>query len=246
MRYIIILIALVSYKSMDAQCHPDRHSTSWNDAWYSCEESPNPNSQRNEGHWIMYDLRHEYKLGQGKLWNVNAPERLQDGFANFFVDYSKDGENWESLGEFNAPMGTGSPFYEGEDIFNFSGDTARFVLFTAITNHGGDCFGISEMKIDVVDITLDGNNSDDECLHVNVFPNPHKSSFNIDAGSFCAGPIYYQLFNSNGSKLREGQLPEQGVQNFEINTVSYSSGVYYLVVIQNGNSKQIPIVKIHN
>ena len=246
MRYSFTLLGVWLILSAKAQCYTERHSTSWNDAWYSCEESTNPNPNRDEGHWIMYDLRHEYKLGQGKLWNINSPDRLQDGFAYFFVDYSLDGETWNTLGQFNASMAPGDPLYEGEEIFNFSGDTARFVLLSASSNHGGDCYGIAEMRIQVVDLAQDANNNDDECLYVNVFPNPHQSSFNLDVGSFCAGPIYYQLYGSNGSKLREGQLPEQGVQNFEINTGSYSSGVYYLVVIQNGNSKQIPVMKIHN
>jgi len=246
MRVLLTIFGMLALVSLKGQCYPDRHSTSWNDAWYSCEKSPNPNLERTEGHWIMYDLRHEYELGQGKLWNVNAPDRLRDGFANFFVDYSKDGENWKSLGEFSASMASGTPLYEGEEIFNFSGDTARFVLLSAASNHGGDCYGIAELRIDVVDIAQDANNQDDECLHVNVFPNPHQSSFSLDVGSFCEGPIYYKLYDSNGSQLKQGQLPDQGVQNFEVNTGNYASGVYYLVVIQNSNSKQIPIVKIHN
>jgi hypothetical protein len=244
-RYIFIFAVLISNFAA-AQCYPDRHSTSWNDAWYSCDESENPNPVRGSGHWIMYDLRHQYRLGQGKLWNINAPERLTDGFNSFTVDYSLDGENWESLGEYTASQAPGEPLYEGEELFNFAGDSARYVLLTAMSNYGGDCYGISEVRIDVVDVIESLNNTQTECLYVDVFPNPHDSNFNLNVGSFCEGPIYYKFYNSSATLLKQGVLPEGGVENYQMFTDNVPSGIYYLVIIQNGTSKQKQIVKLNN
>jgi len=243
--FTTILSVLVSVL-LHGQCHPDRHNTSWNDAWYSCEESENPNAARGTGHWIMYDLRHKYKLGQGKLWNINSPDRLNDGFYSFTVDYSLDAENWETLGEFIASKGAGDPLYEGEELFNFAGDSARYVLLTAASNYGGDCYGIAEMRIDVVDLVEDLNESQDGCLYVDVYPNPHGSNFTLNVGSFCDGPIYYKLYNSSAVLIRQGKLPEDGIQNFQMSTAGLTGGIYHLVVFQNGNTNHTPIVKIKN
>lgn len=194
----------------------------------------------------MYDLRHQYRLGQGKLWNINASERLTEGFNSFIVDYSQDGENWESLGEFAASQAPGDPLYEGEELFNFAGDTARYVVLTALSNYGGECYGISEMRIDVIDVVENLNETQDECLYVNVFPNPHSANFNLNIGSVCDGPIYFQLYNSVGTLLRQGTLPQGGVENHQMNTGNAPSGIYYLVIIQNGTSIQTQIVKLNN
>ncbi len=246
MKNLTLVLALLVSSQLFSQCYPDRHNTSWNDAWYSCEESENPNSERGMGHWIMYDFRHKYKLGQGKLWNINAPDRLTEGFHSFTVDYSLDAENWETLGEFIASQGPGDPLYEGEELFNFAGDSARYVLLTAASNYGGDCYGIAEVRIDVIDLVEDLNQTQDECLYVDVYPNPHESNFTLNVGSFCDGPIFYNLYNSSAVLVKQGTIPEGGIQNFQMTTSGIPSGVYYLVVIQNGNSKQTPIVKINN
>lgn len=246
MKNLFLLIALFGSAQLMAQCYLDRHNTSWNDAWYSCEVSESPNPERGEGHWIMYDLRHNYKLGQGKIWNINAPDRLSEGFHSFTVDYSLDAQNWETLGEFTAAEGPGDPLYEGEELFNFAGDSARYVLLTAASNYGGDCYGIAEMRIDVIDLVQNSSETQDECLYVNVYPNPHESNFNLNVGSYCTGPISYQLYSSLATLVKEGTFPQDGIENFQISTAGIQSGVYYLTVFQNGHSKQVSIVKINN
>ncbi|MFT6174728.1 MAG: hypothetical protein ACI9CP_000303 [Cryomorphaceae bacterium] len=246
MKYPILIFAILGSIQLSAQCYPDRHNTSWNDAWYSCEETESPNAERPDSHWIMYDLRHKYRLSQGKIWNINAPERLTDGFNSFAVDYSLDGENWETLGEFSASMGPGESLYEGEELFNFTGDTARYVLLTALSNYGGDCSGIAEMRIEVLDVAEDLNDTQDECLYVEVYPNPHTSNFNLNVGSFCEGPIYYQLYNSVATLIRNGTIQDGGVQGLQMTTAGIPSGIYNLVLIQNSQSVQTQIVKINN
>lgn len=246
MKYLILIFIILGSIKLNAQCYPDRHNTSWNDAWYSCAETENPNIARGKGHWIMYDLRHKYRLSQGKIWNINAPERLNDGFNSFAVDYSLDGQDWKTLGEFTAAKGPGESLYEGEELFNFVGDSARYVLLTALSNHGGDCSGIAEMRIEVLDVVENLNNTKDECLTVNVYPNPHKSHFNLDVESLCEGPIHYQLYNSVATLIRSGVIPSIGVQGLQISTTGISSGIYNLVMIQNGQSVQTQIMKINN
>lgn len=240
---LLFLFVIISIGS-SAQCYPERHSTSWNDAWYSCAEQVNPNPDREPGHWIMYDLRHVYRLGKGKIWNINAPGRLTDGFRNFAVDYSQDGEEWETLGEYTLPIGPGDPLYEGEEILDFAFDSARYVLYTAFTNHGGECFGISEMKIEVIDVVSEQSATADGCLWAEIRPNPHQSSFFLEAGSNCPGIMEYGLYDPSGRMIKRSAIPELGVSNLEVNTTDLAEGVYHLVISQNGEKVMKRVVKI--
>jgi hypothetical protein len=246
MKKILLGIQLLLSLQTLCQCYPDRHSTSWNDAWYSCTAQPNPNPDRGQGHWILYDLRHTYLLGKGKVWNLNVPGRLQDGFREFAVDYSQDGEKWKSLGDFILPQGPGDPLYEGEEVFDFAADTARYVLYTALSNYGGECYGLSEMKIDVIDLVSETGTEADGCLWLSVRPNPHRSAFTVDAGSTCDGTMEYLFADPTGRILKRATVHESGMNAHEINTSDLAKGIYYLILSQNGERVVRRVVKIGN
>ena len=131
-----------------AQCYPDRHNTSASSGWSSCESSFSPNAIRGESHWIVYDLGGPTGLGQMQLWNSNNPQQLTSGAKRVVIDYSLDGENWEEFGEFDVEAATGSGFYEGAVILDFDRLTTRHLLITLVENHGGDCYGFAELKIE--------------------------------------------------------------------------------------------------
>ena len=46
---------------------------------------------------------------------------------------------------------SGASIYEGEEGPDFDGAKARYVLITPLSNFGGDCFGFSELKIQITD-----------------------------------------------------------------------------------------------
>lgn len=89
------------------QCFPDRHNTSWNEVGTSCEVQPNPNKEREAGHWISYDFGNTYRLGEAHIWNINAPEILNQGFREFHIDYSTDGNAWKNLGFYTINQASG-------------------------------------------------------------------------------------------------------------------------------------------
>ena len=246
MKVILANITMLFSLMVFGQCHPDQHSTSWNDAWYSCEKSPNPNPEREESHWIMYDLRHTYKLGEAKLWNVNAPNRLQEGMQSFIVDYSIDGERWETLGEYTLAMGPGHPLYEGEEKVNFANDTARYVLYTAVSNYGGSCTGLAETRIEIIDVVGEESGDGDGCLWLEIWPNPHSESFQMDAGSWCSGNLEYILADPSGRILQSGNLPKNAVSGHSINTSQLAAGIYHLILRQNNERIIRRVVKVSN
>lgn len=149
MKYLYTIILLLSLQMLQAQCYPDRHNTNWFDAWTSCTPSPNPNTARGDGHWILYNLGHLYELKDSKFWNANHPDFLQDGLKDVVIDYSVDGINWEEWGTFTLPMATGDKTYEGSTGPDFTATTARYVLITVVDNYGGNCYSMSELKINV-------------------------------------------------------------------------------------------------
>lgn len=142
-----IIIVLISFQIAFGQCDEDRHSTNIHESWLSCSESNNPNIARPNSHWLMYDLGEPTELYKSVIWNLNHPEYLNNGIQLIAFDYSINGFNWTNFGVEVIPQAPGSSFYEGVDGPDFDGITARYVLLTGITNYGGDCYGLSEIRI---------------------------------------------------------------------------------------------------
>lgn len=146
---LIFLLLLISTFTI-AQCTNDAHSTNENDGWISCQPSANPNSIRGNSHWIQYDLGYIYNLTTTTIWNYNVENKTGKGFKDIWVDYSVNGTDWVSAGQFQLPEASGTNDYTGFMNFDFENVSARYVLLTAQNNwNGGNCAGLSEFKIQV-------------------------------------------------------------------------------------------------
>jgi hypothetical protein len=246
MQRLLLLPALILPAFIHAQCYPDRHNTSWNEAWISCEVRESPNPDRGSGHWILYDFGNTYRLGNLKLWNVNAPEYLEAGFKDFYIDCSQDGMEWNFLGQFTLSQASGKSIYEGEDVTTFGGDTARFVLFTAIDTWGDNCAGIAEAKFDVIEVISELQVYDaEECFDVSVYPNPHNEDFTFSLKTNCNGTIDYGLYDHTGKQVLKGSFNGDDPLKIErINTGDLPSGLYHLILHQNRQVARYPVMKI--
>ena len=157
MKYIFIFFFSISASLwLQAQevYDANRHNTSYNAGWISCFEAPNPNTDRGTGHWIMYDLNATYPLGQMHLWNLNSPSYLDDGIQEMVVDVSDDGVTWTEVSTFSLSQSTASGYYKGEEGPDLGGHEGQYILITALSNYGGDCFGLSEMRVEVQEASL--------------------------------------------------------------------------------------------
>ncbi|MEM9051164.1 MAG: T9SS type A sorting domain-containing protein [Bacteroidota bacterium] len=246
MKKIFYLIMHMLPLSALAQCYQDRHNTSWNEGWISCEERLSPNAERGNGHWIMYDFGHTYRLGEAKFWNINSPEFLESGIKDFYIDFSQDGFNWSSLGQFSLSQGPGESLYEGEEITSFGGDTARFVLITAIDTYGGACAGFAEAKIDVIEVVSEIQiYQRGECFEASVYPNPHVDVFTFSINTFCTGRIDYSLYDHTGKLIRsEAFASDDALKLKEIYTTDLPAGLYHLVVTQKDEIQRYPVIKL--
>lgn len=135
---------------LNAQCDSDRHNTSAEAGWKSCEVASNPNAIRGDGHWILYDFTWDYLLENVHIWNHNHPETLEDGVQEMIIDISTDGISWTEAVNFTLPQATGLSRYEGVDVALLN-QRARYLLVTVVSTYGGSCAGLSEIRIDVAD-----------------------------------------------------------------------------------------------
>lgn len=157
MKYFTFLILTVVWAnplSSQEIYQPERHNTSYNSGWISCNTSPNPNPDHNESHWIMYDFGTIVDIHATHFWNHNDPAQLDYGMQDVIIDISENGEIWKEAATLSLDAANGSAFYSGQTGPNFNGITARYVLITALNNYGGSCTALGEVRMDIQEAAL--------------------------------------------------------------------------------------------
>ena len=146
--FIIIIASVLTSFQLHAQCGTPSMSI-WENTWTSCLTSPNPNPDRGSGHWIQFEFSEVQRLTIAHIWNTNESGQSQNGFKNVVVDYSTDGTEWKELGSFEFSKGTEEAVYGGFEGFDFQKDSAKYVVITASSNWGGECYGLAEVKFNL-------------------------------------------------------------------------------------------------
>lgn len=242
---ILICYLLLYSQSIIAQCYPDRHSTSWYDSWVSCNKSNNPIGDYGNSHWILYNLGYEYVLNDTKIWNLNEPNALDNGINEYAVDYSLDGNNWTHLGNYTLNMASGTSIYEGENGPDFNGVKAQFVLITPISNFGGNCYGFSELKINITDPfeTIDESIG----FNASVYPNPFIDDINLRIKSLYENtPLTYSLYDIMGRNILNNEFSLQDQQetyNLQLNGHKLAIGIYILTIEQKKKFRSFKLIK---
>ncbi len=173
MKYLILAaIIMTNVYEIACQCFPDRHNTSYADAWISCNKSVNPNPVHSTSHWIMYDLGYVYVLGQMHIWNCNIPEIQEAGVRRLAVDYSMDGVQWTTWGDTELESTDASGFYEGQEGPDFDGLEARYILLTVKEDLGADCACLSEIRIKTSGLSTSTDDPWIPGTALKLFPNP--------------------------------------------------------------------------
>ncbi|MFH1120888.1 MAG: T9SS type A sorting domain-containing protein [Bacteroidota bacterium] len=245
-RLLFIIVIVLLKQTINAQCFPDRHSTSWYDGWVSCTASQSPNPDRGISHWIMYNFGEPYSLTTSKIWNSNDPAHLEYGLQGYAVDYSLNGITWRSLGTFSAPPANGSPLYEGTEGPDFGNAIAQFVLVTVLSNYGGSCFGISEMKINI----KAGSYGIDEktMTEMIAYPNPFTDVLNIKFFRHSASSqAFVEIYDLTGRNVynKTFTLPQsEGEVSISIHDMNLVPGIYNLHIRLGKEMKVFKVVKL--
>ncbi len=244
--YLVLALMIVSETAI-AQCFPDRHSTNYYDGWISCETAPNPNTVRPSGHFIMYDFGKVFMLGQMQLWNTNDPARLDWGMRDVAIDVSLDGENWMHAGDFTIPQANGLSTYEGDAGPFLNQIEARYLLITGLNNYGGECFGLSEMRVDGEEVIISGVDEIETlaCVDVSLYPNPFAEKMTLVFTPGCTGDLRYVLYDGLGHEiLAEKTSLTSGLnKSVEIGR-DLPAGSYMLYLEFGGKSIQKSIIKM--
>ena len=244
--FSIIIILLLPVQA-DAQCYPDRHSTNWFDGWVSCETRENPNRDRGEGHWIMYDYGAAYVLHQMQIWNSNDPANLDRGLQEVIIDYSADGIIWATAGTFQLPQATGSNTYEGFEGPDLQGVEAQYLLITGLSNWGGACYGLGEVHIEAEEVIVSSSNdlAENACFTAVILPNPFTETAVLRFDNACEGLLHYAIHDLLGNTVlvRERWM-KTGVESIPLPLAGLPSGNYILNVRMGDVTHQIKLVKL--
>jgi len=248
MKQTIYLLLLLLSSSIVAhgQCYPDRHNTTWYDQWISCEASLSPNAERGLSHWIMYDFGKKIEMKAIHVWNSNIPGYLDYGMKSVAIDYSDDGENWHELGTYQFDQASGKNIYQGFDVESFASFKTRYLLLTGLSNYGGACYGLSEVRFDL-DSTAYGidENNQDGCLAATIYPNPFQKQTTLRIAVGCNKKTSWMVTDSYGRVVvPRHDIPTPTSQNLIIDASSWSAGIYYLTLRQEENIRQYKLVKL--
>ncbi len=250
LRYLLLFSfwALFSAEYINAQCYPDRHSTLKSDHWISCEESANPNIERGDSYWLMYDFSISYALTESTIWNCNVYNETINGMQDIFIDYSEDGIEWTEWGIFTIPQANATSFYEGVEGPNFEGINARFVLITMLNNYGGDCACLSEIRFQTSGNSVSNETLNELNLQASIQPNPADEQTIISINSqidFFDGKM--ELINLTGQNIwtRKISLIE-GENNFDINTADLTDGQYFINIYADDGFFSQKLIIQHN
>ncbi len=120
----------------------DGHSTVLEGMWLSGQEP--------HGAWIQYEFDRVRKLHEMWVWNYNGSFEsiIGYGLKDVTVEYSIDGMEWMTLGDFRLARAPGKDDYTDYTTVEFGGAAARHVRITAKKNWGGILpqYGLSEVR----------------------------------------------------------------------------------------------------
>lgn len=259
MKFWIFTIFSLYSSHIIAQAFPDRHSTNLTDSWHSCQTAANPNPVRGNTHWIMYNLGDTYSLNKSTIWNFNVPERVnsfdnqawslsrlpgstEDGMKDIVIDISMNGTTWTEWGRFTVPKANASGFYQGTPGPDFQGKIARYILITGITNHGGSCFGISEIKFNGTVVTINPTKDLMEEVAISASPNPFSQQTIVTFSGLTPGDIRAELSDITGRLVKSFVFNIKNTsEEIIINRDGLPAGIYTFTIIKNESLKSIKL-----
>lgn len=243
-KYISTLLFCVFFSVTSwTQCYDELHTPFEQDSWLSCQTAANPNPERPNSHWIMYDLGWEYVLDSTHIWNRNAWGQSGLGVKDLAIDYSLNGTNWTALGTFEIERASASIKYEGVKGPNFNQTPVRYVLLTALNNwNGSGCVGFSEIKFHLDQTTSVDPDLEVANLSVVVSPNPVVVEVQL---SFKAPqvPDRLVLYDLAGRQIEE--RTNLNSKNITLDMSDLAGGIYFAKAWFDGTLLTTKIVKVN-
>ena len=229
--YIILFFSIAFFTKLNSQCFENGHNSNLENLWLSCSESTSPNPSRDRGHWILYEFDEEKRITGFHFWNVNHPDYLSSGSKSIAIDYRDNNGEWKNHDSFTLVQGDGSGYYEGESYQMLEHVTSDKILIFVLDNHGGQCAGLAEVKINVLSATTSTEDIAEDHFDIVISPNPVAEFATVSIDGLEQNEINYKLIDNTGKVIRENLTKTlNGKTHFEIDTQNLPSGNYYLKV----------------
>lgn len=226
LQLLLFIVITLNIVRTSGQCVDlEAHNTSIISHWLSCQPSTNPLVTTEEGHWIMYEFEEAVGVEGMTIWNLNHPDFLNMGVQEVRLDYSADGGTWNTLGTVELDQGEGGPDYLGADLDGLPEFDAKYVLLSVISNYGGPCTGLAEVKFQLGNLTT----SNEELIvnELKVWPNPADQIVSIDLGEWEGKVSQYQIVDQLGRIIAAddvSRVSDNGI--VRLSTVDLSAGQY--------------------
>ena len=120
----------------------DAHSVVASDMWLGSAAGDDPV-------WIQFEFDRVYQLHTMDVWNYNVEFELILGFGlkDVTIEYSTDGAEWTTLGDFEFAQGTAMSSYTANTTVDFAGAAAKLVRLIVHANWGAlPQYGLSEVR----------------------------------------------------------------------------------------------------
>ncbi len=172
---------------LQAQCIND--SNFWSESWTSCTASPNPNIANEDSHWILYEFSEAQIIGGSHIWNSNNVGESQMGVKTLLVDFSRDGESWETLGIFEVEQANELESYQGVVGPDFGAKSIKKILFTVLESYSSNpCVSLAEVRFDIE--AEEAEESEIETAlselinkaELSIYPNPTSNELFVNLG----------------------------------------------------------------
>ncbi len=119
-----------------------QHSIAAADMWLG-------DAAEDEPTWVQYEFPRTHKLHQMVVWNYNVQFELILGLGlkDVTIEYSEDGVEWTTLGDFEFARGTARSTYVANTTIDFGGIAVRYVRLIVNSGHGTTGqYGLSEVR----------------------------------------------------------------------------------------------------
>ena len=150
---LLLFFAFANIPIASSQCFSSGHDNSPLTGWLSCIPSPNPNPVLGDGHWILLDLGKVHQIENLEIWNYNEFNNESNGISEIRIDYGVTLNSWFHFSNMLLSIGSGQLNLQSESTGTWSASSARYILLSSITNHGGSCHGLAEIRINLADDT---------------------------------------------------------------------------------------------